>query len=119
MIKLQNILNEDLNMFSCEILIKTTKDANKVEVYNKIRAIAGVVIVTVRHSDFLDSKATEAYEWSLLYVKFTVSNKPSQDITNIGAKSTSGATKIDGLLQFLPRYSSLKRVAAYTKSGQS
>lgn len=118
MIKLQNILQEDINMFSCEVLIKTTKQANKVEVYNKIRAISGVVIVTIRHSDFLDSKSTETFEWSLLYIKFTVTNKPSQDITNIGVKATSGATKIEGLIQLLPRYSSLKKVAAYTKSGQ-
>ena len=60
--KLSNILLEGLTLYLVDILIKTDKDANKVEIYNQIRAIQDVVVVTVEQNDFLDSKATEQFD---------------------------------------------------------
>jgi hypothetical protein len=66
MIKLSNILLEGINVYSIEALIKTTAGENKVEIYNQVRALSGIIVVTVEHSDFLDDKATNNYEYSLL-----------------------------------------------------
>ena len=41
------ILNEGITIFKCDILIKTAADENKVEIYNEIRALSGVVVVTI------------------------------------------------------------------------
>ena len=43
---------------------------DKVEIYNEIRALEGVVVVTVDQSDFLDAKATDKHEYSLLKIKY-------------------------------------------------
>jgi hypothetical protein len=106
-------LLESINLFSCEVLIKTSTGINKVEVYHRIRAIKGVVVVTIRQSDFLDSKATDDYEWSLLYIKFISPAKPYEEIRRIGLKAIRGGEnekKIDGLLSFVPRYKSIRKV---------
>ena len=55
------ILNEGITIFKCDILIKTRADQNKVEVYNEIRALEGVVVVTIQQSDFLNRKKTNQY----------------------------------------------------------
>lgn len=113
MIKLKNILLEDLNLFSCEVLIKVSTEVNKVEVYHKLRAIKGVVVVTIRQSDFLDSKGTDDYEWALLYIKFITPFKPYEEIRKIGLKAIRGGEnekKIDGLLSFVPRSNSIRKV---------
>ena len=65
------LLNEGITIFRCDVLIKTEAEQNKVEVYNEIRALEGVVVVTVEQSDFLDAKATNQYEYSLLNLMFS------------------------------------------------
>jgi hypothetical protein len=70
MIKLSNILLEGINVYSIEALIKTVAGENKVEIYNQVRALSGIIVVTVEHSDFLDAKATDNYEYSLLKMKY-------------------------------------------------
>ncbi len=74
MIKLSNILLEGINVYSIEALIKTVAGENKVEIYNQVRALSGIIVVTVEHSDFLDSKATDNYEYSLLKMKYIVNH---------------------------------------------
>ncbi len=113
MIKFINLINEDINLFSCEVLLKTDRKANKVDIYHKIRAIKDVVVVTIRHSPFLDRKKTEQHEYSLLYIKFIAHGKPSESIRNIGSIGVNGGPgnqKVEGLVQFLPRYESIKKV---------
>ena len=51
--KLSNLLLEGLTLYLVDILIKTDKDINKVEVYNQIRAVENVVVVTDGFNDFL------------------------------------------------------------------
>jgi hypothetical protein len=41
------LLNEGITVFRCDVLIKTRADQNKVEIYNEIRALEGVVVVLV------------------------------------------------------------------------
>lgn len=112
MIKLQNILLESIALDKIDVLIKTATDINKVEVYNQIRALAGVVVVTVEQSEFLDSKATDKFEYSLLHVKYIVTADSKTDINKIKINALV-TTRIPGLLQFIPRYQTAQNVGKY------
>jgi hypothetical protein len=109
MIKLENILLEAISLDKIDVLIKTSTDVNKVEVYNQLRAIDGVVVITVEQNEFLDSKATDKFEYSLLHIKYLVSSDPKTDIDKI--KKIAMITKrIPGLLQFIPRYKTAQNI---------
>jgi hypothetical protein len=105
-------LLEVINLVKMDVLIKTTAKINKVEVYNQIRALAGVVVVTIEQSEFLDSKATDKFEYSLLHIKYLVSNDPKTSIDEI-KKNALITTRIPGLLQFIPRYQTSKIIGKY------
>jgi hypothetical protein len=112
MIKLQNILLESISLDKIDILIKTTNDINKVEIYNQIRALSGVVVVTIEQNQFLDSKATDRFEYSLLHMKYLVTSDPKTDIDKI-KKEAMITKRIPGLLQFIPRYKTTQNLGKY------
>ncbi len=110
MIKLSNILLEGITMYYIEALLKTTAGENKVEIYNQVRALPGIVVVTVEHSDFLDSKSTVNYEYSLLQIKYIVKTTPEEDINKI---KINAQKTIPGLVQFIPRLKTIEKKGAY------
>lgn len=112
MIKLENILLEAISLDKIDVLIKTSTDINKVEVYNQLRALEGVVVITVEQNEFLDGKATEKFEYSLLHMKYLVTSDPKTDIDRI-KKDAMVTTRIPGLLQFIPRYKTAQNVGKY------
>jgi hypothetical protein len=112
MIKLQDILLESIALDKIDVLIKTDTGINKVEVYNQIRALTGVVVVTVEQSEFLDSKATDKFEYSLLHMKYIVTADSKTDINKIKINALV-TTRIPGLLQFIPRYQTAQNVGKY------
>jgi hypothetical protein len=112
MIKLTDILLESISLDRIDILIKTSTDVNKVEVYNQLRALAGVVVITVEQNEFLDSKATDKFEYSLLHMKYIVTSDSKTDIDKI-KKNALITTRISGLLQFIPRYKTTQNVGKY------
>ena len=106
------ILNEGITIFKCDILIKTAADQNKVEIYNEIRALNGVVVVTIEQSDFLNTKATKAYEYSLLKLKYIGRGDAKTAIKEIGIDAVT-KNRVPGLLQFIPRYNTIIKVGSY------
>jgi len=112
MIKLTNILLEAVALDKIDVLIKTSTDINKVEVYNQIRGLSGVVVVTVEQSEFLDSKATDKFEYSLLHMKYLVTADAKTDIDKIKVDALM-TTRIPGLLQFIPRYTTAQNIGKY------
>ena len=107
------ILNEKmLDIYSIDVLIKTAKSENKVGIYNHIRALKGVVVVKVEQNEYLDSQATETYEYSLLHMKYTISASPEEEIKKIKTDAML-TNKIDGLLQFIPRMKTIQKVGEY------
>jgi hypothetical protein len=106
------LLNEGITIFRCDVLIKTAADQNKVEIYNEIRALNGVVVVTIEHSDFLDTKATQQYEYSLLKLKYIGRGDAKSSIKEIGIDAVT-KNRIPGLLQFIPRYNTIIKVGSY------
>lgn len=109
---ISNILLEGISVFEIQVIIKTDYNYNRVEIYNLIRALKGVVVVTVEQSEFLDSKRTNLHEYSLLYMKYISTKDPVSDAKKImiDAKTTN---KIRGLLQFIPRLKTIRKVGSY------
>jgi len=112
MIKLQDILLEAVSLDKIDVLIKTSTDINKVDIYNQIRALTGVVVVTIEQSEFLDSKSTDKFEYSLLHMKYIVTADSKTDIDKIKVDALV-TTRIPGLLQFIPRYKTAQNVGKY------
>lgn len=110
MIKVSNILLEGISVYAVEALIKTVAGENKVEIYNQVRALSGIIVVTVEHSEFLDSKATDNYEYSLLKMKYIVTSTPEEDINKI---KVNAQKNIQGLVQFIPRLKTIEKKGAY------
>jgi len=106
------LLNEGITIFKCDILIKTAADENKVEIYNEIRALNGVVVVTIEQSDFLDNKANDKYEYSLLKIKYIGRGDAKTSVKDIGIDAVT-KNRIPGLLQFIPRYNTIVKVGSY------
>jgi hypothetical protein len=106
------LLNEGITIFRCDVLIKTAADQNKVEIYNEIRALNGVVVVTIEQSDFLDNKANDKYEYSLLKMKYIGRGDAKTSVKDIGIDAVT-KNKIPGLLQFIPRYNTIVKVGSY------
>ena len=94
------------------MLIKTEAQQNKVEIYNEIRALSGVVVVTIEQSDFLDAKATDKYEYSLLKVKYIGRGDAKASIKEIGIDAVT-KNRVPGLLKFIPRYPTIIKVGSY------
>ena len=112
MTKLNNILNEMLSIYRIDVLIKTNSNFNQVLIYNEVRALPGVVVVTVQQSDFLDAKATNTAEFALLKMKYIVTTTPEDDIQKIKVASST-THKVDGLLQFIPRLQTVEKIGQY------
>ncbi len=110
--KLSNLLLEGLVLYKIEVLIKTDANVNQVYVYNEIRGLEGVVVVTVEQSDFLRSKNTEKHNYALLKMKYLVSSTPEEAIKKIKTDALV-TTKIDGLLQFIPRFQTIEKIGQY------
>ena len=105
-------LNEEAGLTRVEVLIKTSANRNKVEVYNDIRALKGVVVCTVEQNTFLEKKATEAFEFSLLHIKYTTDGSPEDTLKEI-RKDALVTNKVAGLLQFIPRFQTITKVGKY------
>lgn len=110
--KLTKLLLEGLVLYKVEILIKTDASENQVFVYNKIRGLENVVVVTVDQSDFLKSKNTDKHNYALLKMKYLASETPKDSIDAI-RKDALLTNKIEGLLQFIPRYQTIEKVGEY------
>jgi hypothetical protein len=111
MIKLTHLLLESLSIYEVEVLIKVEREANKVDIYNEIRAIEGVVVVKVEQNSYLNTLISDKTEYSLLHMKYLVYTDPIRDIKEIKTRAIS-SEKINGLLKFIPRLKTLKKKTA-------
>lgn len=109
---LSNLLLEGLTLFKIDILIKTSTDENQVFIYNEIRGLKDVVVVTVEQNDYLKTKQTDKFQYALLKTKFLAGGDPKEAVNNI-KKDAMVTTRIRGLLQFIPRFQTIQKVGEY------
>lgn len=112
MIKFKDILLEALTLYKIEALIKSSTTQNQVFVYNEIRGLKDIVVVTVDQSDFLKSKSTDNFQFALLKIKYLATEDPKTAINNIKLDALT-TSKIPGLIQFIPRYNTIEKVGQY------
>jgi hypothetical protein len=112
MIKLKNILLEGLILYKIEILIKSSTDENQVFVYNEIRGLKDVVVVTVEQNDFLKTKSNDKHQFALLKMKYLATSDPKEAINRIKTDALV-TNKIPGLIQFIPRFNTIEKVGEY------
>ena len=112
MIKLTDILTEALVLYKIEVLIKTSAEENQVFVYNEIRGLKNIVVVTVEQNDFLKTKGDDKHQFALLKMKYLASQEPKAAINSIKTDALV-TTRIPGLLQFIPRFNTLEKVGEY------
>ena len=110
--KLSHLLLEGLVLYRIEVLIRTDANSNQVYIYNEIRGIKDVVVVTVSQNDFLKSKDTDRHHYSLLKIKYLVKETPKEAIDKIKTDALV-TSKIPGLLQFIPRYNTIEKIGQY------
>ena len=112
MTKLSNLLLEGLVLYKIEVLIKTSSDENQVYVYNEIRGLKDIVVVTVEQNDFLKTKSNDKHQFALLKMKYLASEEPKAAINTIKTDALV-TTRIPGLLQFIPRFNTIEKVGEY------
>ena len=112
MIQFKNILLEGLVLYKIEALIKSSTNENQVFVYNEIRGLKNIVVVTVDQSDFLKSKSTDNHQFALLKIKYLATEDPKTAINGIKLDALT-TSKIPGLIQFIPRYNTIEKVGEY------
>jgi hypothetical protein len=112
MIKLTDILTEALVLFKIEVLIKTSVEENQVFIYNEIRGLKNIVVVTVEQNDFLKQKSNDKFQYALLKIKYLALEEPKVAINSIKTDALV-TNKIPGLIQFIPRYNTLEKVGEY------
>jgi hypothetical protein len=112
MTQLSTLLLEGLVLYKIEVLIKTSADENQVYVYNEIRGLKNIVVVTVEQNDFLKQKSNDKHQFALLKMKYLASEEPKAAINSIKTDALV-TTRIPGLLQFIPRYNTIEKVGEY------
>jgi len=109
---LKKILLEGLTLYRVEVLAKTSAVENQVYIYNQIRGLQNVVVLTIEQNDFLKSKSNEKVQYELLKLKFLTGKEPKDAIMDI-KKDALITNKIPGLIQFIPRIQTIEKLGQY------
>ena len=83
MIKLKDILNEALNIYSVSVSVISDKDANFTDILDGMRATRKVTIINSNTSDEIEAKnrtRNDGKEIHTATMKFVAGNDPKQDL---------------------------------------
>jgi|TARA_B100000287_G_scaffold430674_1_gene486380 hypothetical protein len=118
MIKLRDILFEDINVFSVNVVIVSDKDANFTDILDGMRATRKVTIINANTSDELELKnrqRTDGKEVHTATLKFASGKDPKKDLEFLKTtmlKSDKGdpEMRIKGLRTLIFKPETLTRV---------
>ena len=118
MIKLRDILNEEVNLTSVDVVLVTDKDTNFTDVLDGVRGIRKITTVNVTTSPELEAKnrqRTDGKEVHSATIKFLGGLKPEQDLeffktTMLQSKKGDPNKRIDGLRHVIFKPESITRV---------
>ena len=99
-------------MFRVQLILKMDQDANAVEIYNQIRALKGVVVLTLLPSDVLHAKSQGNVHYVLVRVKFIGKGTPEQALQQVKDLALHYGN-IEGLRNILVREHTLKKIRNY------
>jgi len=118
MIKLKDILYEDVSLFSIDVVLVTDKNTNFTNVVDGIRGIRKVTTVNVNTSDELEDKnrkRTDDKEVHTATIKFIGGQDPKQDLeffktTMLQSKKGDPNKRIEGLRHIIFKPDTLTRI---------
>ena len=118
MIKLKDILNEALNIYSVSVTMISDKDANFTDILDGMRATRKVTIINTNTSDEIEAKnrsRNDGKETHTATMKFVAGNNPKQDLEflkNTMLKSDSGdpEQRISGLRHLIFKPETLTKI---------
>ncbi len=106
MISFKTILNEEINLYQGDVILKNSIDTNQKDIFNQLRAVPNVIVVTPVVDDYLYSQRDDKIEYALVKVKFISTGKPLDDLKAIKSKAMKGGEgykRVEGMLQFTIR----------------
>ena len=118
MIKLKDILSEDITLYSVDTVLVTDKDTNFTEVIDGIRGIRKITTVNANTPDELENKnrsRTDGKEVHTATIKFIGGQNPQQDLdffktTMLQSKKGDPNKRINGLRHVIFKPKTLIRV---------
>jgi hypothetical protein len=118
MIKLRDILNEEVNLTSVDVVLVTDKDTNFTDVLDGVRGIRKITTVNVTTSPELEEKnrqRTDNKEVHTATIKFLGGLNPKQDLdffktTMLQSKKGDPNKRIEGLRHVIFKPDSITRV---------
>ena len=118
MIKLKDILNEEVVLRSVDAVLVTDKDINYTDTIDGIRGVRKITTVNTTTSDELESKnrtRTDGKEVHTVTLKFISGLDPKQDLeffktTMLQSKKGDANRRIDGLRHIIFKPDTLTRI---------
>lgn len=106
MISFKTILNEEVNLYQGDAILKNTIDTNQKDIFNQLRAVPNVIVVTPVVDDYLASQRDDKIEYALVKIKFISTGNPMEDLQAIKSRAMKGGDgykRVEGLLSFVIR----------------
>ena len=118
MIKLKDILNEALNVYSVSVTLITDKDSNFTDILDGIRATRKVTIVNTNTSDETDDKNRKRNDGKSMHtatMKFVAGDNPQQDLkflktTMLSSDKGDPGMRAKGLLHLIFKPETLNKL---------
>ena len=106
MISFKTILNEEVNLYQGDVIIKNKLETNQKDIFNQLRAVPNVIVVTPVVDTYLNSQRDDVIEYALIKIKFISTGEPLNDLKAIKSRAMKGGEgykRVDGLLSFVVR----------------
>ena len=106
MISFKTILNEEVNLYQGDAILKNNIDTNQKDIFNQRRAVPNVIVVTPVVDDYLASQRDDKIEYALVKIKFISTGNPMEDLQAIKSRAMKGGEgykRVEGLLSFVIR----------------
>lgn len=117
MIKKFILKEETLDFYECMAIVKIKKEKTKLsDAYDEIRAIPYIVTAQPKHSDFIERRSNELYDYAQLKVKFlSYKETPLEsldDIKEIAMRGLgdNGKYKVYGLVGLIVREDTIQLI---------
>lgn len=106
---------EDLPFYECFLIVKIKKEKTKLsDAYDEIRAIPYIVTAQPKHSDYIESKSNDLYEYAQLQIKFLSFKQSPEDslshIKTVALRGMEGSLKykVNGLVGVILKPNTIK-----------
>ena len=106
MISFKTILNEEVNLYQGDVILKNKLDTNQKDIFNQLRAVPNVIVVTPVVDEYLSSQRDDKIEYALVKIKFISTGNPMEDLQAIKSRAMKGGEgykRVEGLLSFVIR----------------